>query len=86
MAIRSLPPEDSLQQSDLQLYSIHIFDDGNEPFKRYENKWELVHDAKLRTGKVKLVNHEDPLIVIPSISEWKVVKYDARTVGRFVVS
>lgn len=52
-------------------YKIHVFDDGNERYQRYENKWFII--KKWGKGKVYLLNI-DKKTEIRSISEWKVMK------------
>ena len=46
---------------------ITIFDDGNNQYKNFTNKWFLCGVWK---GKVKLIN-VDNITIINSISEWK---------------
>ena len=47
---------------------LHIFDDGNEKYKQYENSWILFGTWK---GKIALFNAFDDNVIIQSISEWK---------------
>jgi hypothetical protein len=54
-------------------YQIIVFDDGNQEYEKYENKWNLIEN--LLHGKVKLQNVNDNTIYINSISWWKVIKY-----------
>ena len=49
-------------------YTINIFDDGNEIYNEYENKWILFGKWK---GKIALFNKKNPEIIISSISAWK---------------
>lgn len=49
---------------------IIVFDDGNEDYKYYTNKWHLF--GKWR-GKVALINADNHTIKINSISEWKTI-------------
>jgi len=55
-------------------YKIIVFDDGNQEYENYENKWKLVEN--LLCGKVTLQNVTDDTIYIKSISWWKVIKYN----------
>ena len=55
-------------------YQIIVFDDGNNEYEKYENKWNLINS--LLHGKVKLQNASDNTIYINSISWWKVIKYN----------
>jgi len=48
---------------------INTFDDGNNKYKKYENKWIIFGRWR---GKLALYNLIDPLIIIHSISLWKV--------------
>ena len=54
-----------------QLYRITLFDDGMNIYQKYNNKWFIF--GKWR-GKIALLNHNDPDIIIKSISSWKVKK------------
>jgi hypothetical protein len=54
-----------------EMYTINIFDDGNNQYEVYENKWLLF--GKWR-GKYALVNIANPNIKIHSISQWKLSK------------
>jgi hypothetical protein len=56
------------EHSDL-VFTINVFDDGNERYKDYKNEWSL--SGRWR-GKISLVNKDDPNIKIDSISAWKV--------------
>tara|TARA_B110000879_G_C11039790_1_gene458348 strand:- start:133 stop:363 length:231 start_codon:yes stop_codon:yes gene_type:complete len=47
---------------------LHLFDDGNEKYKQYENEWVLFGKWK---GKIALFNAFDENVTIYSISEWK---------------
>jgi hypothetical protein len=47
---------------------IHVFDDGREKYKQYENSWIIFGRWK---GKVALFNAFDDNVIIQSISEWK---------------
>ena len=49
-------------------YEIFKFDDGNDRYKHYTNKWYIIGMWK---GKVKLLN-EDMKTEIFSISKWKI--------------
>ncbi len=57
--------------NDNSLFQILMFDDGNEQFTKYNNIW--VKYGKWR-GKIALYNHDNPDILIKSISDWKVNK------------
>jgi hypothetical protein len=47
------------------------FDDGNQYLEKgYLNEWFLV--GTNNQGKVKLINCEDPQVIVSSISEWKI--------------
>ena len=50
-------------------YEIFKFDDGNDRYKHYTNKWYIIGMWK---GKVKLLN-EDMKTEIFSISKWKII-------------
>ena len=52
-----------------ELYEISVFDDGNENYKYYTNKWYMFGKW---LGKVALVNAENHTIKIYSISRWKI--------------
>ena len=54
------------------VFTINVFDDGNEKYKDCKNEWSL--SGRWR-GKVSLVNKDDPDIKIYSISAWKVIIY-----------
>jgi hypothetical protein len=54
-----------------EMYTINIFDDGNNQYEHYENKWLLF--GKWR-GKYAIVNRASPNIKINSISQWKLRK------------
>ncbi len=49
---------------------ITVFDDGNEKYNYYINKWYIF--GKWR-GKVALINAVNQTIKIPSISVWKTI-------------
>jgi hypothetical protein len=51
------------------LYKINVFDDGNQPYETYENKWIIY--GKWR-GKRALINYKNPSLKITSISKWKI--------------
>ncbi len=53
------------------IVEIHTFDDGNQCYKNYSNKW-IIEDMMYNGGKSKLKNVEDQYIIIRSISSWKV--------------
>ena len=50
------------------IYTISVFDDGNEQYKFYANEWYKYGSWR---GKIALVNRHNAEIMIPSISEWK---------------
>ena len=56
-----------------ELITIRVFDDGNQRFKHFVNKW-IIEDIMHGGGKLKLKNKIDSEIIIPSISTWKVFK------------
>ena len=49
---------------------IIVFDDGNEKYTYYTNKWHIF--GKWR-GKIALVNVQDLNMKIDSISKWKTI-------------
>jgi hypothetical protein len=51
------------------IYEIIIYDDGNQVYEQYVNKWAVY--GKWR-GKYSLINIETPSIKINSISKWKI--------------
>jgi hypothetical protein len=51
---------------------IHIFDDGNQKYESYVNKWKII-DTMFEGGKYKLQNTVNKSIVIDSISAWKCI-------------
>ena len=51
-------------------YMIHNFDDGNEKYEMYDNNWIIFGEWK---GKVSVFNHEEPSIILKSISRWKLI-------------
>jgi hypothetical protein len=54
-----------------KIYSILIFDDGNQKYQLYENQWVI---SGIWMGKYALINRLNPEIKIPSISAWKLIK------------
>jgi hypothetical protein len=52
-------------------YEICIFDDGNEKYKDYENRWFYTGAWR---GKCELTNQANYLIKVCSISNWKINK------------
>jgi hypothetical protein len=56
------------------IIEIHTFDDGNQRFKLYNNKW-IIKEFKYNKSKAKLCNFDDNNIIINSISTWK-LKYN----------
>jgi hypothetical protein len=53
-----------------EIVFIHTFDDGNNRFKKYLNKWKI-EDTMYNGSKLKLINTCDTDIKIVSISTWK---------------
>jgi hypothetical protein len=53
-----------------KVVSITTFDDGNEEYKYFINRWYIF--GKWR-GKIALTNVENMNIKIKSISEWKTI-------------
>lgn len=53
------------------IVEIRTYDDGNQRFKHYENKWKII-DKMYNGGKLKLMNCNKNDIFINSISTWKV--------------
>ena len=49
---------------------IIVFDDGNEKYTYYTNKWHIFGRWR---GKIALVNANNNNIKINSISEWKTI-------------
>jgi hypothetical protein len=56
-----------------QIFKIMVFDDGNQVYETYENKWLMF--GKWR-GKRALQHFANPAIKINSISRWKIIKID----------
>ena len=56
-----------------EIYKIIIYDDGNQVYEQYVNKWVI--NGKWR-GKCSLINIEKPEIKISSISRWKIIKIE----------
>jgi hypothetical protein len=52
------------------IVEIHTFDDGNQRFKAFDNKWKII-DTMFNGGKLKLMNCDQNDIIIFSISSWK---------------
>lgn len=50
-------------------FEIEVFDDGNEKYKLYENKWIIFGEWE---DKFALFNKKDPNIIIQCISSWKI--------------
>ena len=50
---------------------INVFDDGNDVYKKYENRWYIT-GSKFHGSKVELTNVVEKDIKINSISAWKV--------------
>lgn len=49
---------------------IIVFDDGNEKYEMYPNKWIII-DKMFGGGKLKLRNADYTNIIVNSISSWK---------------
>jgi hypothetical protein len=56
-----------------KIVEIIVFDDGNDEFKGYENRWTITKKM-FNGGKVELTNVADQNIKIRSISSWKTRK------------
>ena len=56
-----------------KIVEIIVFDDGNDEFKGYENRWKITKEM-FNGGKVELTNVENNKIKIKSISAWKTRK------------
>ena len=52
------------------IYSIIVYDDGNEKYSKYINRWKI---TKKERGKCSIVNDKED-VVISSISEWKLLE------------
>ena len=52
------------------IVEIHTFDDGNQRYKSYNNKWKIM-ETMYNGCKFKLINYEQNDIIIYSISSWK---------------
>jgi hypothetical protein len=52
------------------IVEIHTFDDGNQRYKEYDNKWKII-ETMFNGGKLKLMNCDQNDIIICSISAWK---------------
>jgi hypothetical protein len=52
------------------IVSVITFDDGNDLYAYYTNRWFVV--GKWR-GKIALINAENQTVKINSISEWKTI-------------
>lgn len=52
------------------IVEIHTFDDGNNRYKHYTNKWKIMEKMH-NGGKLKLMNCDQNDIIIYSISSWK---------------
>ena len=50
-------------------FEIKVFDDGNEKYSLYENKWIIFGEWE---DKFALFNKKDPNIIIQCISSWKI--------------
>tara|TARA_B100001057_G_C22309393_1_gene741448 strand:+ start:288 stop:488 length:201 start_codon:yes stop_codon:yes gene_type:complete len=56
-----------IEVDDPNCYKIIVFDDGNQRYQKYENKWFITSKW---VGKVRLINI-DKQTEIRSISSWK---------------
>ena len=56
-----------------KIVEIIVFDDGNDEFKGYENRWAITKKM-FNGGKVELTNVANQNIKIRSISSWKTRK------------
>ena len=52
------------------IVEIRTYDDGNQRFQHYTNKWKIM-EKMYNGGKLKLMNCEQNDIIINSISAWK---------------
>jgi len=52
------------------IVEIRTFDDGNQRFQHYTNKWKIM-EKMYNGGKLKLMNCDQNDIIINSISAWK---------------
>jgi hypothetical protein len=53
-----------------EIYRISVFDDGNEKYQTFDNKWKKIKHINEYTGKVSIQNISSNSI-INSISSWK---------------
>jgi hypothetical protein len=53
------------------VYEITNFDDGNDKYQKYINRWYIYGSWR---GKVALMNAEDQIIRLASISKWKLLE------------
>ena len=56
--------------NDPTCYKIIVFDDGNNRYQKYENKWFIISKW---IGKVHLINIDEKT-EIRSISRWKLIE------------
>jgi hypothetical protein len=59
-----------MMEDNTQTYTIIVYDDGNEKYREYSNRWKIIKRTK---GKCTIVNEKEN-ITIPSISEWKLLE------------
>lgn len=52
---------------------IYVFDDGNDKYKDYINKWKII-DYMFNGDKLKLMNINNVNVIINSISTWKTLR------------
>jgi len=62
-------PVDWIEVNDPRCYEVIKFDDGNDAYQHYPNKWFINATWK---GKVRLKNI-DQRTILPSISAWKII-------------
>ena len=53
------------------IYKINVYDDGNQKYEQYSNEWLVIGTWM---GKRSLINCHNQVIVIPSISKWKICR------------
>ena len=55
------------------VYFINVYDDGNERYNMYHNRWVILDSWK---GKVSIMNKINQCIKIKSISYWKLTQIE----------
>jgi hypothetical protein len=58
-------------EADCIFFTPNRYDDGNQVYEQYENKWFMFGSCR---GKCALVNGDKSDIKINSISLWKIIK------------